>query len=187
MSVADTLLAAALALTADGWPVFPTEVGGKRPVPVHGFHYAVTGAERIRAWWHGRPFNIAVPTGHPGPADVLDVDVRPDGSGWPWFNRLKAAGLLSGAFRLVRTPSGGAHLYFAGTDQRCGRLKDLFLDFKARGGYVLVPPSQVGGRAYEVVDDRPPTGAVLDWDAVVRLLRPPRPGARVLPAPPRQR
>ena len=40
---------------------------------------------------------------------------------------------------------------------------------------MLVPPSQVGGRAYEVIDDRPPTGAVLDWDAAVRLLKPPRP------------
>ena len=55
-----------------------------------------------------------MPTGYPG-ADVLDVDVRPDGTGWPAFNALKRAGLLSGAFRLVRTPSGGAHLYFAGT------------------------------------------------------------------------
>ncbi len=173
-ATAGELLAAALAYTAGGRAVFPCEVGGKRPVPVHGFQDAVTDADRIRAWWRGRPHNIGMPTGYPG-ADVLDVDVRPDGSGWPAFNQLKRAGLLAGAFRLVRTPSGGGHLYFAGTLQGCGRIKAQFLDLKSTGGYVLVPPSRVGGRPYEVIDDRPPTGAVLDWDACKRLLCPPRP------------
>ena len=58
-------------------------------------------------------------------------------TGWAAFNRLKAAGLLAGAFRLVRTPSGAAaHLYFAGTDQRSGSLPGQHLDFKACGGCV---------------------------------------------------
>ena len=39
----------------------------------------------------------------------------------------------------------------------------------------LVPPSRVGGRPYEVIDERPPTGAVLDWQAVTQLLSPPGP------------
>lgn len=171
---AEELLAWALWYAAHGWGVFPCVAGGKRPVPVHGLKDAVTEDQRIRSWWNGRPFNIGVSTGSPGP-DVLDVDVRPDGNGWAAFSRLKGAGLLAGAHRLVRTPSGGGHLYFAGTRQRCGSLKGLFVDFKARGGYVLVPPSQVGGRPYEVIDDRPPTGAVLDWEAAKRLLRPPGP------------
>jgi hypothetical protein len=174
VSLADTLLAAALAYAAAGWPVFPCEAGGKRPVPIHGFKDAVSDADRIRAWWHGRPYNIGVSTGYPCP-DVLDVDVRPDGSGWAAFGRLKRAGLLAGAFRLVRTPSGGGHLYFAGTQQGCGSLRGEHLDMKGTGGYVLVPPSQVGGRRYEVVDERPPTGAVFDWEAAKRLLCPPRP------------
>lgn len=174
MSLADTMLDAALWYAAHGWPVFPCEVGGKRPVAVHGFQSAVSDADRIRSWWQGRPYNIGVSTGAPGP-DVLDFDVRPDGNGWAAFSRLKAAGLLTGAHRLVRTPSGGAHLYFRGTDQRCGGLKGEHLDFKARGGYVLVAPSQVNGCRYEVIDDRAPTGSVLDWEACKRLLSPPRP------------
>ena len=36
MSLADTLLSAALWYARRGWPVFPCETGGKRPVPVHG-------------------------------------------------------------------------------------------------------------------------------------------------------
>ena len=75
----------------------------------------------------------------------------------------------------MRTPSGGLHVYFAASGQRSGSLKGLHLDFKALGGYVLVPPSQIGGRRYEVLDERPPTGRTLDWDAAKRLLVPPRP------------
>lgn len=174
VSLADTLLAAALGYAAAGWPVFPCQPGGKRPVPLHGFRDAATDEERIRAWWGRRPCNIGVSTGAPGP-DVLDVDVRPDGTGWSAFARLKRVGLLAGAHRLVRTPSGGAHLYFTGTRQRCGSLKGLFIDFKSSGGYILVPPSQVGGRPYEIIDDRPQTGAVLGWATVTALLKPPGP------------
>jgi hypothetical protein len=169
-----TLLEAALWWASRGLAVFPCQAGGKRPVPIHGFKEAVTDEHRIRSWWSGRPLNIGVATGYPGP-DVLDVDVRPGGSGFAAFNRLKQAGLLAGAHRIVRTPSGGLHVYFAGSAQRCGSVKEQRLDFKARGGYVLVPPSQVGGRPYQMVDDRPPTGAVLDWEACKKLLCPPRP------------
>jgi len=173
-------LSAAISIARGGWPVFPTEIGGKRPAVPRGFKSATTDLRIVADWWEGRygGCNIAVPTGTPGP-DVLDVDVRPDGSGWAAFNRLKAAGLLAGAHRMVRTPSGGLHLYFAGTGQRCGSLKSEHLDFKAWGGYALVPPSQVDGRPYEIVDDRPRTGAVLDWEACKRLLRPPSPVRKV--------
>ncbi len=65
-------------------------------------------------------------------------------------------------------------MYFAGTNQRSGRLPGCHLDLKAAGGYVFVPPSHVSGRVYELVDQRGPTGTAIDWPAVVRLLRPPR-------------
>jgi hypothetical protein len=161
---------------ARGLWVFPCEWGGKRPVVPRGFKSATRDRRRIVDWFEGRfsGHNIGARTGTPGD-DVLDVDVRPDGSGWAAFNRLKQTGLLAGAHRLVRTPSGGLHVYFTGTSQRCGSLKAEHLDFKATGGYVLLPPSHVTGRPYMMVDDRPPTGAVLDWDAARRLLRPPRP------------
>ena len=184
-ATAGELLASALWHAAHGWGVFPCKPGSKQPATIHGFQDAVSDEERIRAWWRGRPLNVAVATGYPGP-DVLDVDVRPDGNGWAAFNRLKAAGLLAGAFRLVRTRSGGAHVYFAGTDQRGGKLKAEHLDFKARGGYVLLPPSYIAvehsgdgiAGGYALVDDRAPTGRTFDWAASKRLLRPPGP-ARV--------
>jgi hypothetical protein len=183
------LSAAALWYARQGWQVVPLEVGGKRPsrAALNGYKSATSDAERIRAIWR-EPYNVGIPTGAPGP-DVLDVDQRPGRSGWAAFDRLKSAGLLTGAHRLVRTRAGGCHLYFAGTRQGCGSLKAEGIDFKSSGGYVVAPPSFVDAAhtdygiagAYELLDDRPPTGATFDWAACKRLLVPPRPryvGAR---------
>ena len=96
-------------------------------------------------------WNLAIATGAPGP-DVLDVDQHgPDGSGFAAFARLRRAGLLTGATAYVRTPSGGLHAYFTGTAQRNGHLPDHHLDFRSAGGYILAPPSHVGGHPYQLV------------------------------------
>ncbi|MGO9079560.1 MAG: bifunctional DNA primase/polymerase [Streptosporangiaceae bacterium] len=168
--------------------MFPCKPGGKEPDTAHGFHEATTDPDVIRAWWRTRPDrNVAIATGTPGP-DVLDVDTGPAGSGWAAFGQLKRAGLLTGASALVRTRSGGLHVYFVGTDQQCGRLPRHFLDFKAAGGYVLAAPSFVAADVkpagtYALVDQRDATGR-LDWQAVRRLLDPPRPVS--LPRPGRR-
>ena len=171
-------LGQALAYAAAGWPVFPCKPDLKTPDTAHGFKDATTDPAVIRRWWPSDR-NVAIATGVPGP-DVLDVDVKPDGNGFAAFNRLKQAGMLTGARALVRTPSGGLHAYFVGTGQPSGRLVRGFLDFKAAGGYVLAPPSTVGVRPYELLDHRPADG-YLDWDAARRLLDPSRPGTRPRP------
>jgi hypothetical protein len=165
-------LLAALAYARTGWPVHPCKPDSKEPDTAHGFKDATTDEERIRAWWYAVPDrNPAIATGAPGP-DVLDVDVKPDGDGWVALNQLKRAGLLNSARALVRTRSGGLHVYFAGTAQPCGRLVRQHLDFKSRGGYVLAPPSIVSGSPYEVLDHRPRKSGRLDWATVRRLLEP---------------
>lgn len=172
MSSAGGKLRAALAYAAAGMPVHPCKPDSKEPDTAHGFKDATTDPRIIRAWWHVVPErNPAIATGEPGP-DVLDVDVKPDGDGWAAFNQLKRAGLLNGARALVRTRSGGLHVYFAGTTQPCGRLVRHHLDFKSRGGYVLAPPSVVGGRPYEVLDHRPGESGRLDWAAARQMLEP---------------
>jgi hypothetical protein len=176
----------ALAYAAAGWPVFPirpndrTCSGGrececKAPLTRNGFKDATTDETVIRSWWRKWPLaNVAIATGEPGP-DVLDVDVAAEGSGWAAFNRLKRAGLLTGARMLVRTPRGGLHVYFQGTGQGCGSLTRAghFIDFKTSGGYVLAPPSTVHGNPYELLDQRDATGR-LDWQAARQMLDPPR-------------
>lgn len=172
------MLEDALKLAASGIPVFPCAPRAKTPLTERGFHEASTSEEKIRNWWRWQPeANIAIPTGKPG-LDVLDVDVRSSGSGMDSLNKLTEAGFLTGAVRVVRTPSGGLHIYFPGSGHGGGSLHKLHLDFKAVGGYVLVPPSYVvtddyAGDYAEVQAINPPFPEPLDWEACKRFLVPP--------------
>ncbi len=179
----DTTLRQALAYASRGWPVFPCLPGEKTPATRHGFRDASTDPDQITEWFTRRAeYNLAIATGAPGP-DVLDVDQHgPAGNGYAALNRLRRAGLLDGAAAYLRTPGGGLHAYFTGTAQRCGHLADHYLDFLSAGGYVLAPPSQVGGRSYQLIKT---TGrhSHLDWAAATRLLQPDRPHQRAEAAP----
>jgi len=182
----------ALTYAARGWPVFPSVPGRKEPLTDHGFLDASTDVARIEQWWRTTPnANVAIATGAPGP-DVLDVDVRAEGSGWATLNRIKRAGLTTGACMAVSTRNGGVHLYYAGTEQSSGKITGRYLDFKAARGYVLAPPSLVpaddgvdGPGRYVLLDERDAAGRC-DWAAIRRLVDPPpairaqtgRPGRR---------
>jgi hypothetical protein len=168
---ANPTLTTALQHARADWPVFPCVPGEKVPATRHGLLDATTDPDKITWWWSRNPErNLAIATGSPGP-DVLDVDVRKDGSGFAAFNRLCREGLIEGASAYVRTPSGGLHAYFTGTEQANGRLPGHHLDFRSRGGYIVAPPSQVGGRPYQLL--RYQEGqARLDWAKVTRLLDP---------------
>jgi len=170
---ANARLAAALRYARANWPVFPCILGEKIPATKHGFLDATTDLDKITWWWARNPErNVAIATGLPGP-DVLDVDVHEDGNGFAAFNRLHREGLLNGASAYIRTPSGGLHAYLTGSEQGNGRLSHHHLDFRSKGGYVVAPPSQVGGMPYELVKQTDGQGG-LDWAAVTRLLEPER-------------
>ena len=170
----DATLRQALAYARRGWPVFPCLPSQKIPATQHGYLDATTDEQQI-AEWFGRGFgwNLAIATGAPGP-DVLDVDQHGEaGNGYPAFGRLRRAGLADGASAYVRTPAGGMHAYFTGTGQHNGRLPSHHLDFRSTGGYVLAPPSQVGGKPYQLIA-KPGGHGALDWAAVTALLEPQR-------------
>jgi hypothetical protein len=171
----DRLLNAALRRAALGQPVFPCIPDAKRPLTTHGLLDASTDPDQIRHWWaHTPTANLAVPTG-PTSYDVLDIDLHPTGSGYPALNRLIRAGIVHGYSHVVLTPSGGMHAYFPGTDQPSSRLPSQHLDFKATGGYVLAPPSVVGGHPYELIRRTNGPHLPLDWADVHTLLAPPHP------------
>jgi hypothetical protein len=138
----------ALGYAASGVPVFPCVPGGKVPLTPSGFYDATTDPAVITTWWtrHAQA-NVAAPTGAPA-FDVLDVDVRADGSGWDAFHEARRAGLIDGWVRAVQTPSGGLHLHYPGTDQRSGSIRGRYLDFRGQGGYVLLPPSRGQTKTY---------------------------------------
>jgi len=181
--MSDGTLRQALAYAASGWPVLPCLPGAKIPATAHGYQDATTDEQKITGWFGPHPdWNLAIGTGAPGP-DVLDVDEHgPAGNGYPAFGRLRDAGLLDGAASYVSTPSGGLHAYFTGSHQRNGHLPEHHLDFRSAGGYVLAPPSRIGGQPYQLIS-QPGGHGGLDWAAVTRLLQPQR---QPLPPQPRQ-
>ena len=151
---------AARSLAAAGVPVFPCVVEGKRPLTRRGFLDASSDPEQVAAWWSRTPnANIGIPTGAPSGVVVVDVDVHGPHDGRAAFQRATDAGLVDGAGLLVRTPTGGTHVYFPATpgqEQRSWQAATAGVDFRGDGGYIIAPPSRriIDGhvRRYEVAD-----------------------------------
>jgi Bifunctional DNA primase/polymerase, N-terminal len=171
-------LRAALAYARAGWRVFPAVPGEKVPATAHGVHDATADAGPIRAWWERNPDrNVAIACGHPGP-DVLDIDRKPDGSGFPALRQLRQAGLITNPRAMIRTPNDGAHLYYAPTSgSGNGSVPAAHIDHRGAGGYVIAPPSEVRRAAdgqlcpYVVVRHQASMDRI-DWAAIRQFLDP---------------
>jgi hypothetical protein len=72
---------------------------------------------------------------------------------------------------VVRTPSGGFHAYYTGTEQRNGHLPGVYVDFRSQGGYVVASPSRIAGRDYEVARTSP-SSDTFDWGSARGVLAP---------------
>jgi hypothetical protein len=184
----ETLHDAAQRYAAKGWPVFPVRPDDpscprvsdpkaprecKAPITKNGFKDATIDHDQIAAWWRRAPkANVGIRTGAPGP-DVVDVDVKPDGTGYPALRKLQQARLVGTPLAVVRTPSFGAHLFFAGTDQPTSLRPRDHIDFKACGGYVVAAPSTIhGGRRYAQLREQA-SNDTFNWQAAADLLEPP--------------
>ncbi|GIF06772.1 bifunctional DNA primase/polymerase [Actinoplanes siamensis] len=155
-------LTTALAYARHGIPVLPVHTpdrggvcsctraercdsSGKHPRLRHGVNEASTDPRRIELWWaHWPGANVGLRTGVV--MDVADVD---SAEGWHGLRHLLDDEIPPGP--LVRTGSGGRHLWFrpTGFGNRVRLLPGL--DWRGVGGYVLAPPS------------RHATGAVYTW------------------------
>lgn len=171
---------AALAIAASGQPVFPCHITGekaKRPL-VKWRDLATTEPDQVKRWWkQHRGAAIGIPTGIKW--DVLDVDTKNGTDGRRHLPQLQKLGLLNGCKKVVRTPSGGWHLYFAAAPSLNTNKahRELGLDVRARGGYVLAPPSYINTGAYDgcyvdVGDTSDSTGDPLFWDHIGMALAP---------------
>ena len=169
-----------------GWPVFPLIPRHKVPLTEHGFKDATTDHRQIEQWFRDYPGrNVGIATGTPGP-DVLDIDKHEDQSGFGSYNRLRAEGLVPDAAALIRTPNGGMHGYYRGTEQRSGSLPGHHIDYRARGGYVVAPPSVIWARdgqphRYQVVSHQP-NANTFGWERARRFLQPEAQRPRPAPA-----
>ena len=139
-------LSAALRYAELGYRVFPCIPGRKSPLTKEGFHNASTDPQELESWWQVYPYaNIGLATD-----GLLVIDL--DGRGTDWrkdqFEHLRD--LARGAVAV--TPREGRHYYFrlpVGRQYRCsaGGLA-AGVDVRSTGGYVLVAPSQIAGKAY---------------------------------------
>jgi hypothetical protein len=70
------------------------------------------------------------------------------------------------------------HFTFKGSEQASSRLPRHSIDYRAEGGYVVVAPSKVDGKPYEVVQRNRVEPARLDWERIVKHLEPERTAQR---------
>jgi hypothetical protein len=162
---------AAVRYARAGWPVFPCKPDAKEPATRHGVLDAETDPHTVTRWWSAHPdANVGIATGAPGPT-VLDVDVAHGKPGHQSLNEAKRAGLVPSPKALIRTPSGGSHLYYEGDTQGNGSMPKHGLDLRGKGGYVVSPPSTVGGRPYVVVH-RQPSAEHVDFSKIRERLQP---------------
>jgi hypothetical protein len=136
-----SLTTAALALAADGLPVFPCNAI-KKPIVDQGFKNATRDPETIRAMF-AKPGAalIGVPTGHASGRVVIDVDPQHNGDAWLRKNKNRLPSTLTHG-----TPRGGEHLAFRDPPDveirnSQGRIAPG-VDVRGTGGYVIVPPSE---------------------------------------------
>lgn len=144
-SLSERLLNAALEYAELGYRVFPCAPGKKSPATSHGLHDATCDPDQIEAWWAQMPeANIGLRT-----EGLFVVDV--DGADNPWPGDPDKQ-ISLGTCPTSMTPGGGVHYVFKQPDT--GVWKNTAskiapkVDTRADGGYILAPPSQIGGVEY---------------------------------------
>lgn len=167
-------------LIRSGQPVFPCKSSGekaKAPMTKNGLLDATLDLGQVKRWWkqHGTAA-IGITTGVVW--DVLDVDTKGESDGRVHLPRLNTLGLLNGCKRVVKTPSGGWHLYFKAAPGLTNKASaSLGLDVRSKGGYVLAYPSYIETPDYagSYEDTGETTGSddsPLLWDLIVASLAP---------------
>src|SRR5699024_7258265 len=129
--------------------------------------------------------NIGIPTGAVSGLVVVDVDVHGT-NGYDALNRADRNGLVTGWEFLVRSPTGGLHLYYPAAEeieQRSWQAGNAGIDFRGDGGYIVAPPSLrvIDGETvpYRITELGTEPARPLDAGRLRRFLAPPRPPRRV--------
>ena len=147
---------AALKLAARGFRVFPLAPGAKSPPLVAKWPaLATTDQATIRAWWAATP--DANPGIHCAGLIVLDVDVRKGGEAA--IAALREQHDLPRTL-LVRTPSGGYHLFYSLPPNHPGvpngvAVLGAGIDVRSTNGYVVAPGATTEAGRYRIELDAP--------------------------------
>lgn len=146
-----TKLDAALFYASIGWPIFPCEANGKRPVQDGWQHRnaSTTDPDLIRQIWGEQPeLNIGLVPDFAGFL-VLDIDVKHDPTTLERWLALRDKQNIADTL-IAATPSGGRHEYYRGRGRSSvgALIRGLDVDTRGVGGYVLLPPSTIEGKSY---------------------------------------
>ncbi len=149
--------AAAYACSRLGFRVFPLVPGTGTPALKAYPDHATTDSDQIREWWNWQypGYGVGIACGPESGIWVLDIDVKKGVDGFASLVDLESR---TGTYRYgydftktmtVRTPSGGAHLYFRWAEGVVNSTSRLGpgLDVRADHGYVRAP----GWGGYDVV------------------------------------
>ena len=183
------LLEAALAYARYGKPVFPNFAVlkksatlenpdyDKHPCTTNGFRNATKDSGQIEAWWHKRPDAlIGMPMGSASGLFVIDLDVKHGENGFETLAALEAEFGPLPETLMAETWSGGRHLFFQFPSLDPTKYKPLGnsakllgpgIDTRGEGGYIIVPPSPIGGKYYRYINDAKP--AILTEWAIEKL------------------
>jgi hypothetical protein len=150
---------AALEYVSVGLAVYPAHKD-KTPA-IRGWNKGLTDPEAVEKHFaDDAELAVGIAT-EPSRLVVLDIDIK-SGGDQSWQRLCSEVG--SEVFDdcpVVRTPSGGFHVYFAAPDRTvgnaAGRVFGPGIDIRARGGGVIAPPSRRGETAYEW---RTPSGSL---------------------------
>jgi hypothetical protein len=148
------MMNAAMKYAESGWAVFPLAVGSKIPMKGSGgVKDATTDTDLVATIWETDPYaNIGLACGEASGVYVVDVDVNHK-SGADGFKSLAEAGIELPPTLAARTPNGGVHCFYKwtrGEKPKTGSKVNglLGVDVRADGGYVVVAPSKISGKAY---------------------------------------
>lgn len=149
---------AALWYAAHGFAVFPLEERGKRPIFEGGLNNWTVDAEKIeRVWSHG-DYNIGITCGTPSHGLlVLDFDIdEEDGEdGTYTLGEWEGThGELPSTVTAITGRGGMHYLYYTDrTNIRPSVNKELGVDIRSDGGYIVAPPSiHPNGTRYRWMD-----------------------------------
>ncbi len=149
----------ALSLARKGFHVFPIREGSKKPAISGWPHRATTDEGTIIGWWNGvyADHNIGIAT-EPSGLIVVDLDDKDGKLGSEAYAELCDANTHVDTLQ-VRTPTGGAHLYFSVPEgmtlkTSAGAL-GTGIDTRAMGGFVVASGSALPVGSYTTIIDIP--------------------------------
>src|SRR6185436_6912849 len=176
----------ALALAGQGFFVFPCAPGAKTPAVNDWPNRATRDAAQIEKWWASRDYNIGISTSRFGDDQalvVVDVDNKGGKNGDVSLLELELQGFEFPVSVEQSTPSGGRHVIYT-TEQPLKQGVDVLgvgLDIRSKGGYIVGPGSEIGGRRYAQINghgiltaapawlvDRLGVPAIVDRNPIVR-------------------